>query len=73
MLEQYQFLVIPPNKTFVGFKSDNFFILDLNLQKAAKVVLNGKKRKSNIKVQASSDSRQAKLAELFSLKVVNLY
>jgi len=47
------------------------FLLDLNLQNTAKVVLNSEKTK--LKYYKRSDSPQVKLAELFNPKVVNLY
>ena len=69
ILEKYQFLVGLPDKTCIGFESDIFSDLTLTFEKAAKVVLNSKKRKLKY---LSSDCPQVKLAELFSLKVVNL-
>ena len=47
-----------------------FFLLDLILLKATKVILNSGKKKIKI---LGLDSPQVKLAELFSLKVFNLY
>ena len=45
ILEKYQFLVGLPDKTCIGFESDIFSDLTLTFEKAAKVVLNSKKKK----------------------------
>ena len=44
ILEKYQFLVGLPDKTCIGFESDIFSDLTLTFEKAAKVVLNSKKK-----------------------------
>ena len=48
ILEKYQFLVGLTDKTCIGFESDIFSDLILTFEKAAKVVLNSKKKKIKI-------------------------
>ena len=47
ILEEYQFLVVLPDRKCVVFKSD-IFLLDQNIQKAAKVILNSEKKEIKI-------------------------
>ena len=58
ILEEYQyFLVVLPDKTCIGFKSDKFFYVsyNINTQKAANAVLNSEKKE--IKILHKSNSR----------------
>ena len=43
IFEEYQFLVVLPDKKCVVFKSD-IFLLEQNIQRAAKVILNSEKK-----------------------------